>query len=210
MEKKEFQRLAVRTESIVDKIDVTVGDGTAFLAILRSFNAAGELLDMYKKHIFYGRPLNVELMKTEIATVTAYGEHARDCFVGAANPIDPLSRPGTLDMDPRIFHALLGTITEHAEIGQAMEKALMGREELDLVNVCEELGDSDWYKALFFEATGISWDDVQEMIIKKLEIRYGDKIFTDGEANKRDLEAERELLEASVKEAVEAYHGSNG
>ena len=43
------------------------------------------------------------------------------------------------------------------------------------------------------------------MIISKLEVRYADKIFSEGEADDRDLPAERALLESSIKAAVDKY-----
>ena len=200
MEKKKFQELAVRTESIVDEIRVGVHDGTGFLNALKSYIAITEVLDMFKKHIFYNKPLDREHVANSLRDAEVYADHASDCISREEE-----ERNGTLDMDPRIFHALLGTITEHGEVAEAMEKALTGKEELDLVNVCEELGDSDWYKALFYEATSIDWNDVQQMIISKLEVRYADKIFSEGEADDRDLPAERALLESSIKAAVDKY-----
>ena len=200
MEKKKFQELAVRTESIVDEINVGVRDGLGFLSALQSYIHITEVLDSYKKHIFYGKPLDREYVANSLRSAEVCADMASEHI-----SMDEQVRDGTLNMDPRIFHALLGTITEHGEIAEAMEKALMGRQELDLVNVCEELGDSDWYKALFYEATGINWDNVQDMIIKKLEIRYADKIFTDGEAKIRNLIAERDLLDAMIKGAVDEY-----
>ena len=205
MEKKKFQELAVRTESIVDEINVTIVDGTTFLSVLKSYIAITNVLDAFKKHIFYKKKLDRERVDRELTVAWSSIDFARDLSHGETTiPISEAN--GTLDMDPRIFHALLGSITEHGEIAQAMEYALYNMGELDLVNVCEELGDSDWYKALFYEATGIDWNDVQEMIIKKLEIRYKDKIFSEGEADERDLEAERALLESSIKASVDRYN----
>ena len=203
MEKKEFQKLAVRTESVVDEIRVSVRDGTGFLHVLQGFKASTEVLDAFKKHIFYGKPLDRERVRDEMNNAMAYLDLADDFFREEAK--DPQPTHGTLRMDPRIFHALLGTITEHGEIAQAMIYALYNNGELDLVNVCEELGDSDWYKALFYEATKINWDDVQGMIIKKLEIRFKDKVFSEGEADERDLDSERALLESSIQDAVNEY-----
>lgn len=205
MEKKQFQKLAVRTESIVDEINVGVQDGLGFLSALQSYIHITEVLDSYKKHIFYGKPLDREYVANSLRSAEVYADMASEHI-----SMDEQVRDGTLDMDPRIFHALLGTITEHGEIAEAMHKALMGVEELDLVNVCEELGDSDWYKALFYEATGIDWSDVQQMIISKLEVRYADKIFSEGEAAERDLPAERALLELSITAAVNEYKTKNG
>lgn len=208
MEKKKFQKLAVRTESIVDEINISVSDGAAFISALQSYAAITEVLDAYKKHIFYKKPLDRAQVYNALRLSQDYADLA-EMHSETQGTEDEQILDGTLDMDPRIFHALLGTITEHGEIAEAMIKALLGKEELDLVNVCEELGDSDWYKALFYEATGIDWDDAQKMIISKLEIRYADKIFSAGEAEERDLPAERALLESSVKDAVDKFNSEN-
>ena len=202
MDHKEFQRLAVRTESVVDKVSITQGDKAVFANVLQSWVALSEVLDIYKKHIFYGREIDHTTVLEHLRAADLYGMEAA---FSAEDELHGESESDTIDLDPRLFHALLGTITEHGELAIALGHGINDGD-IDLVNVCEELGDSDWYKALFYEATGIDWGNVQEMIIKKLEIRFRDKIFSEGEANERDLEAERELLEASIKEAVDDYH----
>ena len=211
MEKKEFQRLAVRTESIVDEIVIPEASRFVFMELLNAYAIIGDALDKYKKNIFYGRDIDTEAMDREIGMdVTLSLVNVSRTLKAMSEGQLPLDMtPTRVDIDPRVFHAILGTITEHAEVAEALHTGLETGD-LDLVNMCEEFGDSDWYKALFYEATGISWDDVQEMIIKKLEVRYADKIFSDGEANERDLPAERALLEESIKTAVETYEREHG
>lgn len=202
MDHKEFQRLAVRTESVVDTVEITQGNKDVFANTLQAYIALSEVLDVYKKHIFYGREIDRKALAEHLMAAMTYTQESifalEDEVHSGGTELQPI------DLDPRLFHALLGTITEHGELAIALSKGVNDLQ-LDLVNVCEELGDSDWYKALFYEATGIQWSEVQKMIIKKLEIRFKDKIFNEGEANERDLDAERKLLEESIKEAANEY-----
>lgn len=205
MDRKEFQKLAVRTESLVPEAKTTERDFEYFTNALSIYEAATNVLDAYKKHFFYkekdGSPKRID----HDYVMNQFKEI--DCLldsVACAENDETTNRGFIVPLDVRIFHALLGTITEHGEIASALLKGFSSGE-LDIVNVCEELGDSDWYKALFYEATGIEWVNVQSMIIKKLEIRYADKIFTEAEASQRDLQAERKVLEDSIKEAVDEY-----
>lgn len=210
MNRKEFQKLAVRTESIVENPKLTASDYHIFKETLNAYNNIVEVLDIYKKHIFYGRdvdPIDVcvfsqnakdSLFKVHLAGLEKYEMST----LKSDEPLDIQTE--SLSVDSRVFHAILGTITEHGELGIAMKKAL-DTGEFDLVNVCEELGDSDWYKALFYEATDISWENVQEMIIKKLEIRFPEKVFDGASANERDLIAERTSLEESIQGAIKEY-----
>lgn len=214
MNRKEFQKLAVRTESIVENPKLTVRDYHIFEEALNAYINIVEVLDIYKKHIFYDRDVNfINVCEfSRIAKESLYKVHLSSLEEQRAITTLKLGesldiRTESLPADSRVLHAILGTITEHGELGIAMQKAL-DTGEFDLVNVCEELGDSDWYKALFYETTGISWENVQAMIIKKLEIRYPEKVFDGKSANERDLKTERALLEELIQEAIEEY--SNG
>lgn len=214
MNRKQFQTLAVRTESIVETPMLTTEDFTVFTQALKAFNAAVEVLDAYKKHIFYVKPsgesvpLDRNKVKEHIAKAKNHLFEAQLANVEAEQKMEkglPMQAHPIPTEDARVFHALLGSITEHGEIGIALDRSFDLNGTYDLINVCEELGDSDWYKALFFEATGIDWETVQRMIIKKLEVRYKDKIFNSEEAHGRDLESERNLLKSMINEAIEEY-----
>ena len=205
MDHKEFQKLAVRTESIVDVMEITPENMDVLQNTVEAYIALSDVLDVYKKHIFYGREIDSLTVYSKLGAALLAIRNTTDSVNKLSNSSQP---PVVIDFNPRIFHALLGTITEHGELAIALSDILNSKE-VDLVNVCEELGDSDWYKALFYEATGVSWDDVQSMIIKKLEVRYADNIFTDNEANERDLEAERKLLDQSIIDSVNEYKQSH-
>lgn len=100
----------------------------------------------------------------------------------------------------RILHASMGLVTEAAEIMDALKKFIFYGKELDIVNLKEELGDSDWYKAIVIDELGSSQEEIWQMVINKLKTRYGDK-FNEESALNRKLDIERQTLEDNEREA---------
>lgn len=100
----------------------------------------------------------------------------------------------------RLLHALLGMVTETAEFADALKKFIFYGKELDLINLKEELGDVDWYKAIAIDELGTSMEEVWERVIAKLQARYGEKFNEEGALN-RKLEVERAILEGNEEEA---------
>lgn len=94
----------------------------------------------------------------------------------------------------RIMHAMLGLVSEVGELADALKKHLIYSKPLDLVNLVEEIGDQEWYKALLVDALGVGIEAAWEKNIAKLRARYPDK-FTSERALNRDLAAERAALE---------------
>jgi hypothetical protein len=206
MDRKDFQLLAVRTESVKDVLTLRAVDREIFFTSLQILDFIVEILDRYKKHIFYGRELPYVDDMSSLATSTTRLSNELGYLIAAASRSSE-TETEELVINPRVFHALLGTITEHGELAAALLKGLQREEGLDYINVLEELGDSDWYKALFYEATGVDWETVQAAIIKKLEIRFEDVIFGEDGANDRDLEAERAELERLLQSQLDLFEG---
>lgn len=98
-------------------------------------------------------------------------------------------------MIARAIHAHLGLVSEAGEIADALKKHIIYSKELDLINVMEEVGDSAWYSALLLAAIKKGFEEALEKNIAKLKKRFGDKFTTDA-ATKRDLDAERKILES--------------
>ncbi len=94
----------------------------------------------------------------------------------------------------RLLHAGIGLSTESGEFLDALKKHIFYGKELDRVNLAEELGDLFWYMAIVGDELGIEFEDVMARNITKLKARYGEK-FTEQKADKRDLDAERQILE---------------
>lgn len=109
----------------------------------------------------------------------------------------------------RLLHGAMGLVTESAEIMDALKKHIMYGKTLDLVNIKEEIGDQAWYLAILLDELNSSFEEVMDVNIKKLTLRYPAK-FTEESAIVRDLGAERKLLEDGFKnetseEKKEAY-----
>ncbi len=178
----QFVSDAIRTESHIDKV---ITNGTILEGILMSLIAAGNALDVVKKSVFYNKPLDEDRLHELSQTAEIY-----------AQQISPRNRgpvQNEFDVDPRLFHAIIGIATESTELLEALNHALQGNE-LDLVNVREELGDINWYEAIALDTLDADFDSVLNTVIAKLKARYPEK-FTVEDAINRDLVTERNILE---------------
>ena len=111
--------------------------------------------------------------------------------------LGPDSFNDEIEVNSRVFHALLGIITEAGELSDALLNAVTGGG-IDAVNLQEEAtGDMGWYRAILNDELGL--DEYQGLtnVINKLRTRYPDK-FTNELAANRNLEAERKHLEVGV------------
>lgn len=133
-------------------------------------------LDQVKKTLFYGRDNNLNPP-----------EGKRD----ATNIPENVNSNRAIACD--IIHAILGFATEAGELLEALKAAINGHN-FDWINVQEELGDAAWYAAILAARGYFTFEDYEQLIIKKLRARYADK-FTSAEAVERNLAAERAILE---------------
>jgi len=166
-----------------------VSDLVVRQVLLQSIKSA-QMLDLLKKAIFYGKS-SPELAKLEPQYNTMRAE-----------PMSYLSNnndSSTLDRDViDIIHGIFGMVTEAGELLEALVAYLSGESDsLDVTNLVEELGDSEWYSAMIHRATGTSSSLCRLTVINKLRKRYPDK-FTMENAIVRDLVGERAVLEESV------------
>jgi hypothetical protein len=137
--------------------------------------------------------------------------------------IEPESVPEHGKQKMRMLHALLGLVSEVGEITDQFKKHFFYGKPLDLVNLQEELGDTDWYHPVMIDAVNtllaLGWDDQQAANIDgdashiktwsqilqqnfdKLYARYGEK-FTEYAAEHRDLATERQILEGTPEKAT--------
>lgn len=101
-----------------------------------------------------------------------------------------------LEQNWRLLHALIGINTENGELQDQFKKHIFYGKPLDSINLIEELGDLMWYVALACDELSVSFDQVFERNIAKLQVRYKDACkFTETQALNRDLEKERKILE---------------
>jgi len=182
---EQFQKLALRTESKVESSEMDV---PGIKMLLEMFIIIGTLLDYTKKGVFYNN-------------YTKYDEN----FLDLSNKLNDLmlkyvtdggNRSTESSINFRIFHGLLGTITESSELAMVLLKYLETGE-VDKVNVGEEFADSDWYKAIAFDELGLEESVTRQNVIEKLRVRFPDKYSDDAAAN-RNLDAEREQLAKGI------------
>jgi len=118
--------------------------------------------------------------------------------------IDRHSNPSTI----RLIHAVLGMVTESAELADMLKRHLFYGKPIDVVNGMEELGDNQWYVGLAIDVFKTTMNDILTMNINKLQLRYPEK-FCETKAVERNLDAERELLENLKKPAPEIVFTDN-
>jgi NTP pyrophosphatase (non-canonical NTP hydrolase) len=148
-------------------------------SVLANVDKYAQLTDGIKKYLMYGKePKGAKL-------TTIYDN------IGTR-----LSKMDNKEI--RMFHAILGLITESQELLEGFCKGLGTEEGIDEVNLAEELGDLGWYQALLVDSLQVSWEDQLVKNINKLKARYGDK-FTEEQAITRNLVVERAILEGEAE-----------
>ena len=187
----EFIPLALRTESNIDAIKT---NKEMLVLLLSTIIAMSDVLDAVKKQVFYSndKKLRSEESFDNILTVTSAVDTLREMLM--VRDEENLSLTDKIEVNPRIFHGLLGTITESGELAEILLNAVMSGEDVDPVHVSEELADSDWYKAITVDELNIDYYMSLTNVIRKLRVRFPDKFSIEDAAN-RDLKAERIALE---------------
>lgn len=146
-------------------------------------------LDKIKKSLFYGRDNN--LISDGENDVSDLPQNVNSNTAIAINYI----------------HAILGIATEAGELLEQLREVYNGNQPIDWVNVKEEVGDGFWYYALLASDGDFTFEEVMALIIAKLRSRYADK-FLAAEANERNLEAERLILEGDP--SIDRMEGGSG
>lgn len=187
----EFIPLALRTESNIDAIKT---NKEMLVLLLSTIITMSEVLDAVKKQVFYSndKKLRSEESFDNILTASSAVDALREMLM--VRDEENLSLTDNIEVNPRIFHGLLGTITESGELAEILLNAVMSGEDVDPVHVSEELADSDWYKAITVDELNIDYYMSLTNVIRKLRVRFPDKFSIEDAAN-RDLKAERIALE---------------
>lgn len=147
-----------------------------FYDALAFFISAGNRLDRVKKSLMYGRPYEEDY-----------------------EPGNGIKEQPT-EQEQIIIHAILGFATEGVELVEALMKFFFEGEKFDFINLQEEFGDGEWYRALGLTALGQTNAENLDQNDRKLEKRYGPVAdgFTYKAANERDLTGERSILEGKA------------
>lgn len=192
MDLYEFQKLALRTESVIGDVVVKKDE---LLCLIEAYAILGDMLDCYKKKIFYKKDKKYDetflLSLRKIQNLTFDISYAHD-----AKPelVEHISNDQS-----RILHGMLGVCTESAELAQILNKFVEDGS-LDVVNLMEEMADgaggtNSWYTAVLCDALNIDPYEPMDKVIRKLRARFPDK-YCDELAENRNIEAERAELES--------------
>ena len=134
-------------------------------------------VDGIKKNLFYGKPIP----GTQSSGTFSNEQYENIC-----------------KLDPRevdLFHAALGKLTEAGEVLENVIKYITSdKQNYDVANTIEEVGDGLWYDAILLRDAGVSFGECMSKNIDKLRVRFPDK-FDSTLAQNRNLEKERKALE---------------
>jgi NTP pyrophosphatase (non-canonical NTP hydrolase) len=143
-------------------------------------------------------PAEVDFMLQAVITAGTWADRLkRALFYGKKPPGDSRWSTSSVSLVPEmadLIHAMLGCVTESAEIAEHVRDVLTGAKPLDNVNLLEELGDQTWYIALALRYLESNFGEIFDGNIAKLRKRFLDK-FTEAAAINRDLDGERAVLE---------------
>lgn len=101
----------------------------------------------------------------------------------------------------KLMHGTIGIATESGEILDIAKKYQFYNKPVDIVNLKEELGDLLWYLAELISAYDLDINEIMDINIKKLAVRYPET-YNDFDAENRNLEKERSVLEGNKPHEV--------
>lgn len=185
MDLQQYVADATRTESRIEKVKV---NRQHLMFALYLFADAGSILDQIKKKAFYGKKYDGNELGVNANSIR-YTAESLERWVAQGHHHEE----NEIDIDPRIFHAIIGIATEATELVEAMLKTLNGVGD-DNINILEEFGDLNWYEAIGIDALDGDFEQVLTTNIEKLRARFPEK-FTSENAINRNLDTERQILE---------------
>ena len=164
---QEYQLLAKRTCNDLGSLEKNLEH--MHLGIISEF---GELADAYKKHLAYGKPLDMVNVSEEIADIVWYiANEATFMGVRLANLTDVGYSEGFISDLIELTRLCCAASYPHSFKFTHIKSFALSL----------GLSEADFYKAL-------------ENNIEKLKVRYPEKFTTENALN-RDIEAERKVLE---------------
>lgn len=174
----------------IEEANVTMSDNyhrelvsqKALVLLLNEAIQSLDRLDKVKKALFYGRKPEGLYYLFNDADIQVHRLHN-----------DP-------QKGINLLHGILGVATEAGEMLEALSQGLAGLG-FDAINLEEEIGDNLWYNAALLRVLGTDFNRVQRKNIAKLRARFPDK-FTEHDANNRDLNKERNILEAAPMKPI--------
>ncbi len=198
MTPNEYQKLALRTENTPN-----IGPYPRVLhGLLGMATEIGELLDLYKKHLIYGKPFDRINLLEEVGDTYWYIALTRDaCGVDMdviARRIEIGDFPNSFNGGDVSLELLTRTINLHSVTTDALNTWLIATLHdlpLDIAEITNLCTFAQVLLKVILESNGFTVEQAQERNIAKLAKRYPDK-FTSEAALNRDLDAERKILES--------------
>lgn len=187
----EFTKIALFTESVVDKFTV---NKETFDATLEAFVAASEIIDLYKRSVYY---TGYQIDRDKLAKLVVNLEGAASWLRAHVDQVVDGEKTD-LKVNTRTAHGIIGMATEVGEVVDAFRQHL-AKDTLDVINVAEEVGDVNYYEAVLVDSLGTSIDDCNAAVVRKLQKRYPDGFSSDKALN-RDLDVERASLEKDLEQ----------
>jgi NTP pyrophosphatase (non-canonical NTP hydrolase) len=142
-------------------------------------------------------PAEVDFMLQAVIAAGGWADRIKRALFYGTNPGPSRWSTSSVNLKPELadlIHAMLGCVTESAEIAEHVRDVLTGTKPLDAVNLKEEFGDNLWYVALGLRFLLTDFGETFDTNIAKLRKRFPDK-FTEQAAVTRDLDGERAVLE---------------
>lgn len=177
----------LRTEPKLEPLKINV---ELVARLFHMYHDLSEILDAVKKSTFYN--------KDEKLT-TIFHNKLNNLIMTAKTLEDytesNLTSKEETDFNFRIFHGILGIMTEAGELSEIWDKYMIEGNPIDPIHLGEELGDQNWYQSILNDELKLDPEETLHKNIRKLRIRFPEK-FTDHHAANRDLEAERKELES--------------
>lgn len=189
---KQYVEDAKRTESRLENLNL---NKEAVGSLLCMYIHITEILDGLKKSLYYGK--NDKFERELDSRLTAIKQLATTALTPTNSCNYKVIKKDLIEnIDPRVFHAILGIMTESGELADIILNLLNDpNSQIDPIHVQEELGDlSGWYTAIAHDALNLDMTETLSKNIRKLKVRFPEK-FTENNAEVRDLDAERTELE---------------
>lgn len=194
MNHDEYKRNCLKTESVISEDWPVFSDAIAVLEVVA---AVGALVDLYKRAVFYKKPVSEDAKQKAILDISQ-----------AVNLLQLIrleqNHQSTLKTDEsRILHVVFGLITESAEMAETVYKAIredsLNSEDVK-TNLTEELGDGQWYTSIGLDVLGLGIEQIYDSNQAKLAKRYPKGFFDSDDAYNRDTDAEMKALTSTLGE----------
>lgn len=141
--------------------------------------------------VFCNRESLIEQLKKVVEVANALDKVKKGVFYAKGDDIGQ----NFIDVNPRIFHGIIGMVTEVGELVEILLKQIEGKGILDVQSIFEELGDVFWYTAILMHDQKVSPERVCYYNIAKLRTRFPEKFTEDSYLREhRDLLEEQKAL----------------